>query len=140
MINIPWAAEQSNASRNGFWSRPITTKRGKKKNVREAKGTFHQLCDEIQHFLIDVGVEDSHEQDIINDRELGDQRRSKQEKEKIMEEKGLKKAQKKLINAIYCYQMYFSYACVKDDPKLVRKIVKDLSSDAKRHRFLRRKI
>ena len=29
------------------------------------------------------------------------------EEEKIMEEKGLKKAQKKLINAIYCYQMYF---------------------------------
>ena len=48
-----------------------------------------------------MGVEDSHEQDTINDWELGDQRRSKQEKEKIMVEKGLKKAQKKLINAIY---------------------------------------
>ena len=38
-----------------------------------------------------------------------------------MEDKGLKKAQKKFINAIYCYQKYFSSACVKDDPKLVRK-------------------
>ena len=52
----------------------------------------------------------------------------------------MKKAQKKLIDAIYCYQMYFSSACVKDDPKLVRKIFKELSSDAKRHCFLRRNI
>ena len=57
-----------------------------------------------------------------------------------MEEKGLKKAQKKLINSIYCYQMYFSYSCVKDDPKLVRKIFKGLSSDAARHRFLQRNV
>ena len=85
MINIPWAAAQSDARRNDFWSRPITTRRGKKNNVRVAKGTFHKLCDEIQIFLIDVGVEDSHEQDTINDRELDDQRRSKQEKEKITE-------------------------------------------------------
>ena len=56
-----------------------------------------------------------------------------------MEEKGLKKSQKNLINTIYCYQMYFSSACVKDDPKLVRKIVKELSSDAERHCFLLRK-
>ena len=82
MINIPWAAAQSDASRNNFWSRPITKKRGKKKNVRVAKGTFHQFCDEIQHYLIDVGMEDSHEQDTINDWELGDQQISKQEKEK----------------------------------------------------------
>ena len=57
-----------------------------------------------------------------------------------MEEKGLNKAQKKLINATYCYQMYFSSTCVKYEPKLVRKIVKELSSDAARHRFLRRNI
>ena len=140
MINIPWATAQSDVSRNGFWSRPITTKRGKKNNVREAKGTFHQFCDEIQDCLIDVGVEDSHEQDTRNDQELGDQQRSKRDKEKIMEEKGLKKAQKKLINAIYCYQMHFTSACVKDDPKFVTKIVKELSSDAVRHRFLCRNI
>ena len=93
MINIPRAALQSDASRNGFWCRSITTKIGKKKNVRLAKGTFHQFCDEIQHCSIYLGVEDSHEQDTINDRELGDQRRSKQEKEKIMEKKGPKKSQ-----------------------------------------------
>ena len=57
-----------------------------------------------------------------------------------MEEKGPKKAQKKLINAIYCYQMYFSSACLKDDPKMVTKIVKELSSDVARHRFLRKNI
>ena len=140
MINIPRASAQSDAGRNGFWSRPITTNRGKKKNVREAKGTFHQFYDEIQHCLIDVGVEESHEQYTINDRGLGDQRRSKREKEKITDEKGLKKAQKKLINGIYCYQMYFSSSCAKDDPKLARKIVKELSSDAERFCFLRRNI
>ena len=140
MINIHLAAAQIGARRNGFGSRPITASRGKKKNVRVAKGTLHQFCDEIQHFLIDVGVEDSHEQDTINDRELGDQRISKQYKDKIMEEKGLNKAQKKLINAIYCYQIYFSSACVKDDPKVVRKIFNELSSDAARHRLLHRNI
>ena len=46
---------------------------------------FHQFCDEIQHCLIDVGVEDSHEQDTINDWELSDHRRYKQEKEKIID-------------------------------------------------------
>ena len=64
-----------------------------------------------------MGAEDYHEQDTINDQEMGDKRRSKREKEKRMENKGIKKAQKKLINAIYCYQMYFSSACVKDDQK-----------------------
>ena len=54
-------------------SRPITAGIGKKNNVRVAKDTFHQLCGEIKHFFIDVGVEDSHEQDAINDRGLGDQ-------------------------------------------------------------------
>ena len=105
--------------RNGFWSRPITARRGKKKNAKVDKGTFRQFCDEIQHCLIDVDVKEPHEQETINDRELGDQRRSKREKEKIMEEKGLKKAQKKLINATYFYQMYFSSTCVKDETKLV---------------------
>ena len=57
-----------------------------------------------------------------------------------MEEKGLKKAQNNLIKSIYCYQMYFSSACVKYDPKLVTIIVKELSSDAARHRFLCRNI
>ena len=55
-----------------------------------------------------------------------------------MEDKGLQKAQKKLINAIYYYQMYFLSAFVKDDQKLARKIVKELFSDAERHCFLRR--
>ena len=89
---ITRATEQSDAIKNSFWSRPITINRGKKMNARVAKGTFHKLCDEIQHCLIDVGVEDSNEQDTINDRELGDQQRSKREKDKIMEEKGLNKA------------------------------------------------
>ena len=48
--------------------------------------------------MIDVGVEDSHEQDTINYWELGDQQRSKRDKDKIMEDKGLNKSQKKLIN------------------------------------------
>ena len=70
--------------------------------------------------MIDVGVvEDSHEQERINDRVLVYQWISKQEKEKIMQEKCLKQAQKNLSNAIYCYQMYFSYDCAKDDSKLM---------------------
>ena len=43
MINIPRAAAQSDARRNGFWGRPITTRRGNNKNVRLAKGMFHQF-------------------------------------------------------------------------------------------------
>ena len=46
MIKISWAAAQSNTRRNGFWIKPITERIGKKKNVRVAKGMFHQLCDE----------------------------------------------------------------------------------------------
>ena len=36
--------------------------------------------------------------------------------------------------------MYFSSACVKDDPKLVKKIVKGISLEAARHHFLCRNI
>ena len=36
--------------------------------------------------------------------------------------------------------MYFSSTYVKDEPKLVTKIVKDLFSEAARHRFLCRNI
>ena len=82
MIKIPRATVQSDTRRNGFWNMPITARRGKKKNVRVAKGTVHQFCDEIQHCLIGEGLEDSHGQDTINDQELGDQRRSKREKKK----------------------------------------------------------
>ena len=57
-----------------------------------------------------------------------------------MDGKGLKEAQKNLVNAIYCCQVYFSSAFVKDDPKLVRKIVKELSLGASRHCFLCRNI
>ena len=57
-----------------------------------------------------------------------------------MENKELKKAQKKLIKSMYCYQMYFPSACVKYEPKLVTKIVKELSSDASRRLSLRRNI
>ena len=78
MINIPRAAAQSDARRNSFCSRLIPKSRGKNTNARVAKGAFHQFCDEIQHRLIDVGMDDSHEQDTINDRVLGYQRISKQ--------------------------------------------------------------
>ena len=80
MINTPRNAAQSDARRNGFLSRPINARGGKKNSFRVAKGTFHQFCDEIQDCLIGVGVEDSHEQDTINDLELGDQHRYKQDK------------------------------------------------------------
>ena len=65
MIKIPWDTVQSDARRNGFGSIPITARKGNKKNFRVAKGALHQFCDKIQHCLIDVGVEDSHEQDTI---------------------------------------------------------------------------
>ena len=53
ILNNPRVAAQSDARRNGFWSRPLTARKGKKKkNVRLAKSTLHQLCDEIQHCLI----------------------------------------------------------------------------------------
>ena len=52
----------------------------------------------------------------------------------------MKKRQKKLINAIYCYHIYFSSVRVKDDTRLVRKIDNELSSDAARHRFLQRNV
>ena len=68
IINIPWAEAQSDARKNSFWNRTITARRGKKKNERVAKGTLHTFYDEIQRYLIDVGVEDSHEQYTINDR------------------------------------------------------------------------
>ena len=42
--------------------------------------------------MIDLGVEYYHELDTINNWGLGDQWRAKREKEKIMEDKGLKKA------------------------------------------------
>ena len=101
---------------------------------------MHRFCSEMQYCFIDIGIADASEQDTVNTEALNAQRRAKREMEKLMEEKGLKKAQLKLVYAIYCYQMFNSDACVKGDPKLVTKAMRELPSDAARYRFLRNNI
>jgi len=53
----------------------------------------------------------------------------RQIKEELIKEKGLEKATEEYIDALYYYQMYFSAACWKTDPKIVATELKKLTSE-----------
>ena len=124
-IDICRAGGQSDMKRNGFLSRPIPVTKGKNKDVKKEKGLFHLFCGEIQSSLIEVGMRDAPVTHIKNNKELGRQRAAKRKKEEIMKATGLKTASKKLIHAIYRFEMYNSEACVKGESFIVPTFVID---------------
>ena len=75
---------------------------------------FCQLCVKIQSSLIE-GMIDAPTTHRENNMALDRQRKAKREKENIAERNSLVKAQKKLIHAIYRFEMYKSEACIKGE-------------------------
>ena len=69
--------------------------------------------------MIEVGMRDAPTTHVKNNKTLDRQQMTNRKKEKITEEKGLKKVQKKLIHAIYRFEMYNSEACVKGESFIV---------------------
>ena len=124
-IDICRAGGQSDMKRNEFLSRPIPVTKGKTKDVKKEKGLFHLFCKEIQSSLIKVGMRDTPVTHIKNNKELGRQRAPKRKKEEIMKATGLKTASKKLIHAIYRFEMYSSEAYVKGESFIVPTFVID---------------
>ena len=139
-INLGRAGAESNFKRNKWTYRHIRPTRGSQKQQEQSDGMFHMFCGEIQHCLIATGVKEwpaTHEK---NNELLAAQRLEKRTKQQILKRKGAEKTQKKLIHAIYCYEMNNSSACVKGDPKEVTRMLKKFTSDTAKKRFLRSNI
>ena len=61
-------------------------------------------------------------------------------KEKIVKEVGMRKSQKKLIHSIYRHRQFWSKRCLKGNFKRVKQMLRKLSSDTARRRFLQEQI
>jgi hypothetical protein len=50
-------------------------------------------------------------------------------KEELAKEKGMENATEEFIDGLYYHDMYFSEACWKDDPRVVKRNLKKLKSE-----------
>ena len=75
-----------------------------------------------------------------NNDDLERQAKARRIKEELIKEKGLEKATEEYIDTLYYYQMYFSAACGKTDPKIVATELKKLTSENMRYSALKENI
>jgi len=75
-----------------------------------------------------------------NNNDLERQAKARRIKEELIKEKGLEKATEEDIDALYYYQMYFSAACWKTDPKIVVTELKKLTPENMRYSALKENI
>jgi hypothetical protein len=75
-----------------------------------------------------------------NNDDLERQAKARRIKEELIKEKNLERAIEEYIDALYYYQMYFSPACWKGDPKIVATELKKLTSETMRYSALKENI
>ena len=61
-------------------------------------------------------------------------------KEELAKEKGMKNATEEFIDGLYYHGMYFSEACWKDDPRVVKRNLKKLKSETAKYKALKEKV
>jgi hypothetical protein len=103
-------------------------------------GKFHQFDPSLQEAIILTAMSDASATQKQNNDDLERQAIAKWIKEEIIREKNLEKATEEYIDALYYYQMYFSPACWKTDPKVVAKELKKLTSETMKHSALKENI
>ena len=95
-IDLCSAAAVSDIARNGFLSRPKTTK-----NIKEGRiGLFHTLLEELKLTVIMVFMEDAPTTRDSNNVALSLQHQRRREKEKLQEEQGMKDVSNEYIEAL----------------------------------------
>ena len=75
-----------------------------------------------------------------NNEDIERQTKARRIKEELIKEKSLETATEEYIDALYYYQMYFSAACWKTDPKIVATELKKLTSENMRYSALKENI
>ena len=66
-----------------------------------------------------MGMTDAPATQKRNNDDLDRQAKARRIKQELIKENGLEKATEEYIDALYYYQIYFSTACWKNDPKIV---------------------
>lgn len=120
-IALSGAAAVSDMSRNGFFHRPTGTKGDKK-----PRGIFHEFDDDLRHAIVKVAMRDAPATRERNNNDLELQAKARRKKDELAREKNMENATEEYIEAMYLISMYDSDACLKDDPKNVRKLLKKL--------------
>jgi hypothetical protein len=123
-ISLSGAGAVGDMKRNAFLHRPT-----KSKSKSKPLGIFHQFDPSLQEAIITVATTDAPATLKRNNHDLERQAKVRRIKEELIKEKGLEKATEEYIDALYYYQMYFSAACWKTDPKIVATELKKLTSE-----------
>jgi hypothetical protein len=132
-INLASAAAVANAKRSKLFQR-------RDANSNRSLGFFHQFEKKVQEAIVSVAMQDAPKTRIRNNEALELQAKARKEKEDVLREKGLEKASEEYIDAVYYHRMYNSYACWKNDPKVVTKELAKLSSDRAKYRAIKENI
>ena len=134
-ISLSLAGAVGVMKRNAFLHRSP-----KSKSKSKPLGRFHQFDPSLQEAIIIVAMTDAPNTRKHNNEDLEKQATARRIKEELIKEKGLEKATEEYIDALYYYQMYFSPACWKTDPKIVAKELKKLTSESMRYSALKENI
>jgi hypothetical protein len=138
-ISLSGAGAVGDMKRNAFLHRPTKSKSKSKSNSKPL-GIFHQFDPSLQEGIIMVAMTDAPATRKRNNEDLERQAKARRIKEELIKEKGLEKATEDYIDALYYYQMYFSPACWKTDPKIVATELKKLTSENMRYSALKENI
>jgi hypothetical protein len=103
-ISLSSAGAVGDMKRNAFLHRST-----KSKSKSKPLGRFHQFDPSLQEAIIIVGMTDAPDTRKCNNEDLEKQATARRIKEELIKEKGLEKATEEYIDALYYYQMYFSY-------------------------------
>jgi hypothetical protein len=134
-ISLLGAGAVGDMKRNAFLHQPT-----KSKSKSKPLGIFHQFDPSLQEAIITVATTDAPATLKHKNDDLERQAKARRIKEELIKEKGLEKATEEYIDALYYYQMYFSAACWKTDPKIVATELKKLTPENMRYSALKENI
>jgi hypothetical protein len=136
-ISLSGAGAVGDMRCNAFIHRPT-----KSKNSVKPIGKFHQFDPSLQEAIILTAMTDAPATRKQNNDDLERQATARQIKEELIKEENLEKATEEYIDALYYYyyQMYFSPACWKNDPKVVARELRKLTSETMRYSALKENI
>ena len=133
-ISLSSAAAVSDLKRNGFFSRQPS------KNNGNRKGIFHEYNENLRHAIVEVAMRDAPVTKERNNEDLKLQATARSVKEKMAKKKNMDKATEDYIEAAYLINMYDSAACIKDNPRNVKKILQKVKSKTAKYNALKTNI
>ena len=134
-IALSSAAAISDMCRNGFLHRPTGAKGDNK-----PRGIFHEFDDALRHAIVKVAMRDAPATRERNNKDIELQAEARRIKEELEKGKNMEKATEEYVEAVYLISMYYSDACLKDDPRNVKKLLKKLKTKKAKYDALKSNI